>query len=73
MVHSAMMAQSGLCSFEDEIWQDTTEEVIRRIPRNCDHSVARIMWHIACIEDVAMNLLVAGLLLMPVTRHNFIH
>ena len=31
------------------------------------------MWHIACIEDVAMNLLVAGLLLMPVTRHNFIH
>ena len=39
MVHSAAMAQSELWSFEDEIWQDMTEEAIRRLPRNCDHSI----------------------------------
>jgi hypothetical protein len=36
------------------------EEQIRRIPRNCEHSVAWCIWHIARIEDVTMNLLVAG-------------
>lgn len=60
MVHSAKMARSKLWSFEDEVWQDTTEEVIRRIPRGCDHSIAWCMWHMARIEDVTMNLLVAG-------------
>ena len=37
-----------------------TEEQIRRIPQNCEHSVAWCIWHIARIEDVTMNLLVAG-------------
>lgn len=60
MVHSATLSRSGLWSFVDDIWQDMTEEAIRRIPQNCDHSVAWIIWHIARIEDVSMNLLVAG-------------
>jgi len=30
------------------------------VPRNCAHSIAWIIWHIARIEDVTMNLLVAG-------------
>ena len=60
MVHSAAVSQSGLWSFADEIWLGATEEIIRRIPRNCDHSVAWCMWHIARIEDVTMNMLVAG-------------
>ncbi len=60
MVHSAVMAQSGEAwSFEDEIWQDLSEEAIRCIPRNGNHSIAWIIWHIARIEDVTMNLLVA--------------
>jgi hypothetical protein len=37
-----------------------TEERIRRVPRNCEHSVAWIIWHIARCEDITMNLLVAG-------------
>jgi hypothetical protein len=37
-----------------------TEEQVRRIPRNCEHSVAWIIWHIARCEDITMNLLVAG-------------
>jgi hypothetical protein len=59
MVHSAAMSQSSLWSFADEIWGDLTAEAIRRIPPNCDHSIAWIMWHIARIEDVTMNMLVA--------------
>lgn len=60
MVHSGLMAQAGVWSFEDEIWQGLSEEASRCIPRNCDHSIAWIIWHIARIEDVTMNLLVAG-------------
>jgi hypothetical protein len=60
MLHSAKMAQTGLWSFEDEILDDLTEGQFRRIPRNCDHSIAWNIWHIARIEDVAMNLLVAS-------------
>jgi hypothetical protein len=60
MVHSAVMSQSGLWSCEDELWHDISEEIVRRIPRNCEHSIAWIMYHIARIEDVTMNLLVAG-------------
>lgn len=60
MLHSAEMAQTEPWSFEDELLNDMTDEQIRRIPQNCDHSVAWNIWHIARIEDVAMNLLVAG-------------
>lgn len=60
ILHSAKMAQTEPWSFEDEVLNDMVEEQIRRIPQNCDHSVAWNIWHIARIEDVAMNLLVAG-------------
>jgi hypothetical protein len=60
MLHSAKIAQTEPWSFEDEVLNDMVEEQIRRIPQNCDHSVAWNVWHIARIEDVAMNLLVAG-------------
>jgi hypothetical protein len=68
MLHSAKlvlsategMAQSEPWSFEDEILNDMTEGQMRRIPRNCEHSVAWCIWHMARIEDVTMNLLVAG-------------
>jgi hypothetical protein len=64
-LHSAAMAANELAktepwSFEDEVLDDMFEEQIRRIPRNCEHSVAWIIWHIARCEDVTMNLLVAG-------------
>ena len=60
MLHSAEMAQSGSWSFEDEILDDMTEEQIRRIPHKFEHSVAWLFWNIARIEDVTMNILVAG-------------
>lgn len=60
MLHSMLMAQTEPWSFEDEILDDLSQEEMRRIPRNQDHSIAWNIWHIARIEDVAMNLLVAG-------------
>lgn len=36
------------------------EEHIRRIPPNCEHSVAWCIWHLARIEDATMNVLVAS-------------
>ena len=59
-LHSAQMAGTGAWSFEDEVLSDMQEEQIRRIPKNCEHSVAWAIWHIARIEDTAMNMLVAG-------------
>jgi hypothetical protein len=60
MLHSAKMAQTDLWSFEDAVLNDMTEAQFRRIPRNCEHSIVWSIWHIARIEDITMNLLVAG-------------
>ena len=60
MVHSSALAQSGLWSFQDEVWEGLSEPAARCIPPKFDHSIAWLLWHIARIEDVAMNLLVAG-------------
>lgn len=60
MLHSEKMADVGLWSFEDRLLDDIGEEEFRHIPYNEEHSVAWTIWHIARIEDVAMNLLVAG-------------
>jgi hypothetical protein len=60
MVHTAAVAQQGLPSFEDEVLGDMTEERIRRVPSSEAHSAAWLLWHMARIEDVTMNVLVAG-------------
>jgi len=59
MVHSSAIAEHGLYSFDDELWQGTSEAVIRRIPANHEHSIAWIIWHIARIEDITINILLA--------------
>jgi hypothetical protein len=60
MLHSAALAPSGLWSFADEIWQGLDEPAARCIPPAGEHSIAWMFWHIARIEDVTMNVLVAG-------------
>jgi hypothetical protein len=60
MVHAAEMSQSDLPSFADEVWDGLTEENFRRIPKNCEDSIAWHIWHLARIEDMTMNVLVAG-------------
>jgi hypothetical protein len=59
-VHSAQVSHSGQWSYADDVWLDLPEKAVRSIPRNGEHSIAWIMWHIARIEDVTMNMLVAG-------------
>lgn len=59
-LHAQKMAQSEPWSFEDAVLDDMDEAHMRRIPKGCEHSMAWCAWHMARIEDVAMNLLVAG-------------
>lgn len=58
MVHSASVTDTKLWSYEDEIWQTVAEVQARQIPSGQEHSLIWIMWHIARIEDMTMNMLV---------------
>ena len=60
MVHDVEMSNSDLPSFSDEVWQDADEAMIRCVPPKFEHSIAWIIWHIARIEDMTMNGLLAG-------------
>jgi len=60
MLHSIKMAQTEPWSLEDEVFDALSDEKARCIPCNSEHSIIWNIWHIARIEDVAMNLLVAG-------------
>lgn len=59
-VHTAQLAGDGGWSFADEVWQDLRDEQARCIPPNGEHSIAWLIWHLARIEDVTMNVLLAG-------------
>lgn len=60
MVHSKKISRLRVWSFEDELWQGLTDEQFRAIPPKGEHSIAWILFHIARIEDITMNMLVAG-------------
>ncbi len=60
MVHASAMSQSGIWSFDDEVWQGLSEDASRRIPPKGEHSVDWLMWHAARCEDITMNMLIAG-------------
>jgi hypothetical protein len=60
MLHAAKVVEFEHWSYEDAILNDMDEAQIRRIPHNQEHSVAWLLWHMARIEDVTMNLLIAG-------------
>ncbi len=62
--HAAVHARDvsgldGWC-FEEQVWQGLDEAAARRIPPGEQHSIAWCFWHLARIEDVTMNLLLAG-------------
>ena len=59
-LHSAALSSGVDWSLEDEILDDLNEAVLRRFPQNSPHSIAWTIWHLARIEDIAMNMLVAG-------------
>ncbi len=59
-VHSALLAFGESWSFEDEVLTGLGDDALRRIPAKGAHSLAWVLWHLARIEDVTMNMLVAG-------------
>ena len=59
-VHSGEMSSLECHSFVDEVLNELSDEHLRRIPARMEHSIAWNLWHLARIEDVAMNMLVAG-------------
>lgn len=59
-VHAAEVSAAGEYSFADEVWHGLDEPAARCIPAGGEHSIAWVFWHLARIEDVTMNLLLAG-------------
>jgi hypothetical protein len=59
-IHSSRLDPSESWSYEDEIFSKLTSETARSISKKEGHSIVWLFWHIARIEDVTMNLLIAG-------------
>jgi hypothetical protein len=60
MVHSSEMAGSNALTFEDEVWDGLSDSAFRTMPTAKDETIAWNLWHITRIEDITMNILVAG-------------
>lgn len=60
LVHSAQVAAGEENTFADEVWEGLSEAAARYIPPNGEHSIIWCFWHLARIEDVTMNVLLAG-------------
>jgi len=60
MLHTREVSGIPESTFDDQLWQGLDEADARFIPSAAEHSIAWCLWHIARIEDLTMNLLVAG-------------
>lgn len=59
-LHTLSMAGTENWSYEDETLDDMSAEAFAAIPPKGEHSLAWNFWHIARVEDITMNLLLAG-------------
>jgi hypothetical protein len=60
MLHSAGVSGTDGWSLEDEVWDGLTESAARSIPQKFEHSIVWCIWHLTRIEDITMNMLLAG-------------
>jgi hypothetical protein len=60
MVHTSEMSGTGAKTFEDQLWDGLAETTFRTMPGAKDVTIAWNLWHLTRIEDVTMNLLIAG-------------
>lgn len=60
ILHSARVAPEAPWSYEDLLLDGLDEGQFRVVPEGEEHSLAWILWHLSRIEDLTMNLLVAG-------------
>jgi hypothetical protein len=58
-VHAAKLCPREHWSFPDQVLNGLSDEQMRWIPSGHEHSVVWVIWHIARIEDVTMNILLA--------------
>jgi hypothetical protein len=56
-VHSSKVSENPFPTYSDKALSGLSEADLRAIPPGCEHSIAWILWHIARIEDVTMNML----------------
>jgi len=59
-LHAFDVGGTDSWSLEEQVWDGLTEAQFRCIPAGQEHSIAWCYWHLARIEDITMNLLVAG-------------
>ncbi len=60
MLHAPEVSGSAQYSFDAELWNGLNDAAARRILPGEEHSVVWMIWHLARIEDVTMNVLMAG-------------
>lgn len=60
LLHAREVSGISETTFNDQLGDGLDEATFRIIPPGEEHSIAWCLWHIARIEDICMNLLVAG-------------
>ncbi len=60
MVYLSEMSGINQKTFEDEIWEYLDENTVRKLVNKKGRTVLYGVWHSTRIEDITMNLLVAG-------------
>ena len=60
--HQAQVSRVKVSTFADRLWDGLDDEIARAIPPKAEHSIAWNLYHLARIEDTAMNMLIAGTL-----------
>ncbi|MDF2592356.1 MAG: hypothetical protein K0S75_1822 [Clostridia bacterium] len=60
MVHTSDMSGTNGMTFEDELWKDLDETTFRTAVGVKGRTIAYGIWHSTRIEDITMNILVAG-------------
>ncbi|KEZ87503.1 hypothetical protein IO99_05345 [Clostridium sulfidigenes] len=60
MVHLSIMSGIDKKTFEDELWEGLDENTFRTSQNQKGRTITYGIWHCTRIEDITMNLLVAG-------------
>ncbi len=60
MVYTSAMSGTNQTTFEDQLWNGVDEDIIRTSVNKKGRTILYGIWHSARIEDITMNLLVAG-------------
>lgn len=59
MVHLSEMSNAKCITFEDELWDSLTEEIVRKATNEKGRTIAYGIWHSTRIEDITTNILIA--------------